>query len=238
MREDISRKEDVYIYVFRMPSSPGEMKDCPPERRKEIDEASREQRKKELYYGWKLLEYGAMDAFGVSPAAGDGGHNKDGKVNFGGICCSLSHSGDLIACAFSRENVGVDVERCVRGETLRKIAKHILTQKEALEAPSGSGEEFDRWVIRCWTEKESLFKRDGGDGFDPTAFDTIENRDRLFGVTLLSGGESYRLSAAISRKGTVPFLRFPDLGKEPERKSGVENPKITLSPENGLCYNI
>ena len=237
MRDGVSMKEGVYIYIAKMPSFlPDEMA-CPPKRKSEIDAAAREHRKKELYYGWKLLEFGAMDAFGISPAEGDGGHKEDGNVSFGGLCCSLSHSGSLIVAALSERNVGIDVERFARGDAVRKAARRILTEEEKAGAPSGT-EEFENWLIRRWTEKESLYKRDGGSYFDPACIDTLSQRDRLWGMTLVLEDGSYHISAALGRPETAPAVTIAESSGHSFKPLNPEKEKIPLFPKNGSCYNI
>ena len=239
MREGVGQKEGAYIYIAKMPSFMPDEIICPPKRKSEIDAAAREQRKKELYYGWKLLEYGAMDAFGISPAKGDGGHREDGSVCFDGLFCSLSHSGNLIAAALSQQNVGVDVERFARGSSVRKAAGHFLTETEKAGAPPETEEEeFQNWLIRRWTEKESVFKRDGGTYFDPRMIETGSERNRLWGMTLVVADGRYHVSAAFAREETAPAVLIAESAGLSFEKMNREKEKIPLFPENGSCYNI
>ena len=62
------------------------------------------------------------------------GHTEDGKPFFPDlpqIHFSLSHSGEYIACAFSDEEVGLDLQECSRPRTsIFRIAKRFFSQAE------------------------------------------------------------------------------------------------------------
>jgi phosphopantetheinyl transferase len=126
------------------------------------------------------------------------GHTEDGKPFFPDlpqIHFSLSHSGEYIACAFSDEEVGLDLQECSRPRTsIFRIAKRFFSQAEyeailALSADkaaescindSGSdspGNPDDPECLslfyRLWSIKEAYLKylgcglRGGLDGYVP-----------------------------------------------------------------------
>ncbi len=75
---------------------------------------------------------------------------------------SLSHSGDYVLCAVSREEIGADIQECKAG-VQQNLAKRVLTETEwkywnSLE--SGC-KEADLYFYEKWTEKEARGKLTG-----------------------------------------------------------------------------
>ena len=68
---------------------------------------------------------------------------------------NCSHSGEYVACAVSRREIGVDLEkvRPVHARLLR-----TLTDREKAWLESLPREEWDRAFLRLWTMKESWIK--------------------------------------------------------------------------------
>ena len=84
------------------------------------------------------------------------------------LSVSISHCGEKIACAVSREPVGIDLER-IRPVDL-KLCRHVCTAEEKAyvlgDYPENLGEECgDPDVLRrffeIWTAKEAYFKKRG-----------------------------------------------------------------------------
>lgn len=68
---------------------------------------------------------------------------------------NCSHSGEYVACAVSRREIGVDLER-VRPVHARLL--RTLTDREKAWLESLPREEWDRAFLRLWTMKESWIK--------------------------------------------------------------------------------
>lgn len=145
-----------------------------------VSDASERARK---FYGWELLAF-AFGEFGVDINKADLRKNENGKWEyFGGGCdfgrsgdfcggdfadgdCndkdgkiyfSISHTGTVVAVAIAELPVGADIEKTTR--TVKEgLFDRIATEEEKKAFVSPTRED----VLRLWTAKESVFKRDGG----------------------------------------------------------------------------
>ena len=213
-------KKGCFVYLMRMPDYlPGQALSSRI-RMLEVEKAGSEQRKRELYFGWQLLEYAAKEAFGIMLGAGDAERTENGAVMLPGIGASLSHSGDLLAAAVCSGPVGIDVERYSRVRTVTRLAKKILTENEKRQAPPAEDEEaYGEFLIRCWCGKESLFKMTAGSFLDPLLFDTVKENGCLFYHTVMAGQERFQLCAAVQDDGlpvTVKALVWQEEEEKPK----------------------
>lgn len=97
------------------------------------------------------------------PVAAEYGYGDNGKPFFRDIpvCFSLSHSGEYVFCAFSRREVGADIQYR-RDCEMRRIVERFFAEEEraAWEALTGK-EEQARYFYRLWTRKEAYAKLTG-----------------------------------------------------------------------------
>ncbi len=104
---------------------------------------------------WILAGY-----LGAEPAAIEFTAGPRGKpyLRDGGLFFNLSHSGKLALIAVARVEVGVDVEKVRRLESLTEIARRHFAPREfaALDALDGAARELA--FYRCWTRKEAYIK--------------------------------------------------------------------------------
>ncbi len=125
------------------------------ERRKKVDSRRFEKDKRlSLAVGY-LLEK-ALEELGVP--LGDITYGEWGKPSLkgGGICFSLSHSGNYGVCAVYHKEVGIDIER-VR-EVPPKLVSNICTKAEKRALEGIGAEELKDSFFRIWTAKESYLK--------------------------------------------------------------------------------
>lgn len=103
-----------------------------------------------------VREIGARYA-GIPAAALDWRAGADGKPFFAnaGVAFNMSHSGGEVVAAFSRNPVGVDIERGGRTRDFREIARRFFHEDEV----DGVGGEED--FLRLWTAKEAMLKLSG-----------------------------------------------------------------------------
>ena len=128
----------------------------PPLRDEEIRKCSNFEVAKEKYFVWKLLCYALERTFG----------KKAEKINFrktdyGKWVCdeyefSLSHSHGAVVVAVSRKAVGVDVE--IEHQMRSGIETKILSDEELAEFYSIIESERNGYLLKKWTQKESVFK--------------------------------------------------------------------------------
>ena len=113
-----------------------------------------------------------------------GEFEKPRLMNHPDIFFSLSHSGNVAACAVSSNNIGVDVQKVK--PIKNKLAKRVLTGEEYsifLNSPKP-----DDYFCEIWTVKESFLKK-SGDGL------TKELREisarNVTGINTIRGPEYY-----------------------------------------------
>ena len=85
--------------------------------------------------------------------------NDDGKPEAEGICFNLSHSGNVVICAASKDNVGCDIEKI--GSAPKRVAERFFCEDEIDWIESFANEDKNREFFRIWTMKESYLKMTG-----------------------------------------------------------------------------
>lgn len=80
-------------------------------------------------------------------------------INDPGICFNVSHSGQWVAAAFDRRDVGVDIQKV--GPVKMDIAKRYFTGKEYQTLLQKNGDERTAYFYTLWTLKESCMKAVG-----------------------------------------------------------------------------
>ena len=106
---------------------------------------------------------------------------------------SLSHSGNGLAVAVSRDRVGVDLEKVTARDT-DCLAQRVFTPEEMNVYTTLPGEDRSDFFFRAWTGKEALFKAAGQDTFIPAEQNTLQGNVRNYSITV--GGEAFYLSVA------------------------------------------
>ena len=73
---------------------------------------------------------------------------------------NLSHSGGELAVAFSRNEVGLDIESKVRRANYGELARRFFDAAEA-RAVEEAGDSVGEVFFRLWTAKEAVLKLEG-----------------------------------------------------------------------------
>lgn len=144
------------VYTASLPSENNFSEIAPKERNDEIISCKNAQVKREKYYVWKLLQYALERTFGKKIEKLNFTKTSYGKWKCDGCEFSLSHSSGALAVAVSRKNVGVDIER-VRDVRV-SISDFILSKSETAEFDRVALEDKNDWLVKKWTQKESVFK--------------------------------------------------------------------------------
>lgn len=191
---------DVYV---------GELKDYsavspvyPPERNEQIQSCTNSHIQLQRYGVWKLLERALMRTFGLKIEDCSFERLPSGKWACDKCCFSLSHSHDALAVAISKSSVGVDIE--LIEEPKAKIAARLLSDSELHHYLSLNAQEQADYLIKCFTQKESMFKRSNDTVFNPkslVADSTVKSRH----VNI--GGKEYWLSVANDDKAMLRFKK-------------------------------
>ena len=154
----------------------------PSERRKLID-AFKPMPSKYLSLGAGIVLLRALNEQGiVNPLIEAAESGKPYLVDEDGAFFNLSHSGEMAVCAFSDEEVGIDIER--NKEFSDSLIGYVFDDREKKFICDRAGSEEERNVLytSLWTVKESLMKYNGqGLSMDPkTIFIDMENDYRAY----------------------------------------------------------
>ena len=210
LRELLRSIPIVDVYLARLPSSEiGEPLAC-KERNEEIERCTNERVKREKYFIWKLLCYALDRSLGIR-----GDRLCFQKKSYGGWEIekgefSLSHCGDMLAVAISRNPIGIDIER-VHAPKAETAAKRIMNDAELKDFENTADEKKDEKFIEIWSAKEAIFKSQKKDAFIPKDIDT-KNATFKSGRTELDG-ESYVYSVATPTPEKLRLFSDIDLSK-------------------------
>lgn len=107
------------------------------------------------------------------------------------IYFNVSHSGDMLAYAFSAEQeIGIDIESVIKIDNISGTAKHCLSKQQFRVFTKLSCNEQHRAFYRFWTRKEALLKAIGTGLSQPlTNFDVTFLDDELPALT--KGGAEF-----------------------------------------------
>ena len=193
------------LYIAELPKTEIGRVAC-EERQAQIDKARSERVKRERYFAWRLLEHALWHSKGKTTSEMELTLSPSGKWESPYIYLSITHSGDLVAVALSNAPVGIDLEP-IGSPRPERFAERVLGKEEMAEYRST--EESDRLALiyRKWTEKESLFKKEGGTAFIPKAIDTTQGG--VISYELEMNGDIYFLSVATDNLEDIGF--YPNI---------------------------
>ncbi|MGN1103274.1 MAG: lecithin retinol acyltransferase family protein [Candidatus Coproplasma sp.] len=179
----------VDVYTAKIPDGLKMKKLSCKQRWQEIEGCTNERVQREKYCAWKLLEYALFHTFGLSAKKTDFAKEENGRWVTDGCSFSLSHCGEIVAVCVSRRAVGVDVERIT--DRLESIRHKFLTRSE--EEKYAAQADKAVYLAEKWTQKESIFKMQGGRAFSPDSIETEEFTTRSMRLNADGG---YILSVA------------------------------------------
>ena len=195
----------VDIYVAKIPETI-EPKPIHPEIRwEEIENCKSEKVRKEKYCVWRLLQYAMHRSYGIHAQKQSFAKDANGKWTTQECFFSLSHCDDIVAVAVSRKPVGLDVEKIT--DRMDKIKHKILTEREFSQFEAQ--EDKLLFLTEKWTQKESIFKMQGGKSFAPNA---IQAEDYITRTMSLKNFDGYILSVAAEEIKLVRTYQNIDVG--------------------------
>lgn len=149
-----------------------------PERRERFQKSPRKDRMLQGVFAEVLLRLALAEQGGPMGKEARLARPEGGKPFLEGspFRFSLSHTGNIAACALATEEVGLDLE-AVRTEP-RGVAERFFTAEENAELDAAAPGERDRLFFTLWTAKESYLKLTGKG---------LAGGLRTFSVSLLSG---------------------------------------------------
>ena len=191
------------VYVARVVTD-GVEKVFPPERNLLIEKTKNESLRRERYSVWRLLEYALSDAFDINIRDLSFRRTDGGKRMADGIFFSLSHTPELVCVAVSEEPVGVDIER-VRETLSSRTAERILSESELEEYRALESEDCEEFIIRKWSGKEAMFKREELSAFVPHLY--VPTKDNTAFYRLTEREDVYVISVTASSGAKLVDLR-------------------------------
>ncbi|MBE6571984.1 MAG: 4'-phosphopantetheinyl transferase superfamily protein [Ruminococcaceae bacterium] len=149
-----------------------------PLRAAEISAARNVKVREQKLFAWKLLEFAYFDTFGT-PFPNDlviKDENGKWKSADDSFFFSLSHTDGACAVAIGRSICGVDIEGFDAERFNEPLAKKILCDVEFCEYQKLSCTEKSVFCAEKWTQKESIFKKTGGQSFLPKSICAKEHK--------------------------------------------------------------
>ena len=153
LRQMWKNRPRLDVYVSKIPFDFHYEEIFPEARKKEIFECANESLKKQKYWAWKTLEYGALRSFGISMEKLGPTKNENGKWTGEKYFFSLSHIKDTVAVALSTSKVGIDIEN------VDEFKKRFAGKEKKLNELLATNRCFDlEKLVELWTKKEASFK--------------------------------------------------------------------------------
>lgn len=128
----------------------------------------RHQKDRDRSVAAQLLVQELMAQLGLPSAPIHRAENGQPYLENSDLCISLSHSGDMVACALSDVPVGIDIEK-IRPMDLRLCRRYFTSEEQAFvlgdmvipENPVCEDPAVLNRFFEVWTGKEAYFKRLG-----------------------------------------------------------------------------
>ena len=169
-------------------------------RRREIDQTSNPQAKREKYFLWRLLEIAIFEEYGLGIPDMKLEKNENGKWISGECSLSFSHSNGAVAVALAPSDisVGVDIEALDNTGGKESLAERFFTAEELKEYRNTPEACRTEKFLSVWTEKEAIFKMKNLPAFAPSRVSTLDFDGFSESKILTVGERKYILSVAFS----------------------------------------
>lgn len=155
------------IYFSKIPTDLAMTELFPAERQRELEGVTNQRLREEKYWSWKTLEYALYRSFGYKFDELAFSKSKSGKWLCDKCCFSISHSAGYVAVAVSGAPIGIDLEevssfceKCENAQFFDGMIKHSIGKKDSVPATPSD-------LLKLWTQKESVFKREPARRFVP-----------------------------------------------------------------------
>ena len=192
-------KNSVKVYIARIPDFVEIGEVFPFERNIEIQECKNEEKKKEKYSAWKLLQFAIEKEVGEKIENIQFAKDKNGKWKCDKCYFSLSHSACVVAVAISYDSVGVDIEK--NREIKTPIYKKILSDSEIKEMEQA--QDKNEYILKKWTQKESVFKEQEKQDYNLKKADTKNSKT----FTILQNNIEYFVSVATKNLDKITIIQ-------------------------------
>lgn len=178
---------------------------APKQRKLEIESCKSEKTRNEKFYAWKLLEKVFKEEYGENIARLKFKKQDNGKWVCKKYRVSISHSGELVAVAISKNRVGIDIQSIEQVNLSQGLIEKVFLEEEKKE-------HIDEYEFsRVWGIKESMFKMGEDNGFNPLNYNTniVKNYETKI---LTYNGKDYNLSVTDEVGDMISYhLLTPDI---------------------------
>ncbi len=173
----------------------------PVERISEIENCTNEKVQLEKYSVWKLLSYAFKKSFKQKIKKINFYKNWNGKWLCDYYYFSLSHTDNIVAVAVSNYPIGIDIELIKQYPF--EIIKKALSDDELLEFDCLNQNEKIDFFIKKWTQKESVYKINGEEVFNPR----IINNFKGISNKIIINKQSFYMSIASDKIKYINIFR-------------------------------
>lgn len=177
--------------------------------RRSVADSFRFRKDRNLSIGAAALLDSGLRTFGLREKDMKYGRNAYGKpyfLNATDICFNISHSGSMVAAAFSGREVGCDIEEITDADMALAGRFFSRDEYEELLAEKDS-DRRNRAFFRLWTMKESYMKAKGmGLSLPPESFSVNKIKDfSFFSPDIVEG---YGCALCYSPDEGIPEVKF------------------------------
>ena len=174
--------------------------------------------------GDAMARYGLNLFFGIAPEEIRIRRKAKGKpflADARNVFFNISHSGEYIVCAFSRQEIGIDTERI--GRARMEVARRFFHPEEIAVLEGVDPEERDALFFRYWSVKEAFLKYTGTGLTRPlSSFCIRESGERIYlyaegkeiGVTVRACEFDPRYASCVCTgqdEGEAEIIPFPSV---------------------------
>ena len=131
----------------------------PDERKEYVLHFRKREDQKRSAIGWLLLAYGLKQEYGIQmpPALCRTSNGKPYFPEKNMPFFNLSHSGDLVGCAISEKEIGLDIQKLVTPRP--SLVRRVCTEEELAFVENSEDPSME--FCRIWSQKESAVKLTG-----------------------------------------------------------------------------
>ena len=186
----------IDVYLAKIPNDLPVLSSQPKLREEELQSCC-DKVKREKTYSWSLLISAIEKRYGELSKDFEFTKAENGKWLCNGCCFSITHSKGYVAVAVSDAPVGIDMES--ESREITKIQK-TLTLLEQKEFENSIDKNF---LLKKWTQKESLYKKCGVSAFNPFKIETVG--EHFVTKTVAATDENFIIPVACDKGDEILF---------------------------------
>lgn len=157
-------KNEIHVYKSDLSKTASQISECiailSPEEKERAEKFKLEIHRNRFIAARAVLRKLLSEYVNTEPSQIYFSYSAKGKPYLTGkeIEFNVAHSGDVAVYAFSRFEVGIDIEQIRQMDDAMRIARRHFSGKEIEELESLSADEISEAFFNCWTGKEAFVK--------------------------------------------------------------------------------